>query len=115
VAPRGFTPDPERLYEVSRDGKPYTFDPDPPGFVEALELRARRWWVAAVLLNAASMGVAAGGAMIGPRVLAAWLGILPILTAPLLLVAPILRRRGSRAPRRIHRSRPDRFPPPEMP
>lgn len=115
MGPAGFIPDPERLYEVGRDGRPYTIDPGPPGAAEELELRARRWWVAAVILNAASMGAAAGAAMIAPRILAAWLGMLPLLTAPLLLVAPLLRRRGRRTARRIHRSRPDRFPPPELP
>jgi hypothetical protein len=115
LSPAGFTPDPSRLYEVGRDGRPYTLDPDPPGALEALNTRARRWWVAAVLLNALTMGVAAGAAMLVSRSVAAWFGILPILTAPMLLVSPIMRRRGLRSPRRIHRSRPEDFPPPEMP
>ncbi|MFH5925255.1 hypothetical protein [Roseomonas xinghualingensis] len=115
MCPAGFTPDPDRLYEVGRDGRPYTYDPGLSGAGERLELRARRWWVTAILLNAASMGVAAGAAMLTPRGVAAWLGILPIVTAPLLLVSPILRRRALRAPRRIHRRRPDRFPPPDLP
>jgi hypothetical protein len=111
----GFTPDSERLYEVGRDGRPYTLDPAPPGAEEALEIRARHWWVGAVLVNAITMGLAAGAAMLAPRMLAAWLGVLPLLTAPLLLVAPLIRRRGIRTPRRVHRQRPDRFPPPELP
>lgn len=115
MGPAGFRPDPERLYEVGRDGRPYTVSPGPPGAAEALEVRARRWWIAAVLLNAGSMGVAAGAAMIAPRILAAWLGLLPLVTAPLLLVAPLLRRRGVRRARQVHRSRPHRFPPPELP
>jgi predicted cobalt transporter CbtA len=92
---------------------PYTIDPEPPGAAEALETRARRWWVASVLANAASMGTAAAGAMFGPRMVAAWLGLLPILTAPLLLVAPALRRFGRRRQKHLHRDRPGRFPPPQ--
>jgi len=109
-----FNPDPERLYEVGRDGLPYTLDPEPAGATEALEQHARRWWVGAILMNAATMGLAAGAALLGTRVIAAWFGILPILTAPLLLVAPALRRRGSRRLRRVHRSRPRDFPPPQI-
>lgn len=108
----GFVPDPDRLYEVGRDGRPYTLAPEPPGAAERLELRARRWWVGSILANAAAMGVAAGAVLLGSRVLAAWLGILPILTAPLLLVAPLLRRLAPRRLRRVHRRRPRDFPPP---
>ncbi|MCR0981287.1 hypothetical protein [Roseomonas populi] len=110
--PGGFTPDPGRLYEVGRDGRPYTRDPLPSGALELLEARARRWWVGAVLINAVAAGVAAAAAMLAPRAVAAVLGFLPILAAPLLLVAPILRRRGLRTRRRVHRSRPEEFPPP---
>ncbi|MBB5693659.1 hypothetical protein [Muricoccus pecuniae] len=115
MSPAGFTPDPARLYEVGRDGRPYTLEPEKPGSAEALEALGRRWWTAAVLLNAVAMGVAAGGALLGPRVLAAWLGLLPLLTAPLFLVAPWLRRRALRRGRRVHRSRPPDFPPPSPP
>ncbi|WP_338662529.1 hypothetical protein VQH23_20535 [Pararoseomonas sp. SCSIO 73927] len=108
----GFTPDPGRLYEVGRDGRPYTSDPLPPGALEALEAHVRRWWVAAVMANAAAAGFAASAAILAPRGFAAWAGILPILTAPLLLIPSVLRRRGLRTRRRIHRSRPEDFPPP---
>ncbi|MBI0538059.1 hypothetical protein D9599_21080 [Roseomonas sp. KE2513] len=111
----GFVPDPARLYEVGRDGLPYTVEPEAPGAAVALETRARRWWVGAILANAAAMGVAAGAAMLGSRLLAAWLGILPILTAPLLLVAPLLRHFVPRRLRRFHRRRPEDFPPPPSP
>lgn len=111
----GFVPDPERLYEVGRDGLPYTLSPEPPGAAAVLEVRARRWWVAAILANGAAMGIAAGAVMLGSRVLAAWLGILPLLTAPLLLVAPLLRRFAPRRLRRVHRRRPGEFPPPPSP
>ena len=107
-----FHPDPARLYEVGPDGRPYTFDPEPPGAAEIVATRARRWWVGSILANAAAMGLAAGAVMLGSRALAAWFGILPILTAPLLLVAPMLRRLGLRRQRRVHRSRPGAFPPP---
>ncbi|SHJ63878.1 hypothetical protein SAMN02745194_03022 [Roseomonas rosea] len=115
MAAAGFSPDPGRLYEVGRDGRPYTIHPDPPGAAEAREALVRRWWIGAVLLNAAAMGLAAGSAWLTPRGVAAWLGILPLLTAPVLLVAPLLRRRGIRTPRRVHRHRPREFPPPDGP
>jgi hypothetical protein len=115
LGPGGFTPDPGRLYEVGRDGRPYTLDPVPPGAVQAREALARRWWIAAVLLNAVTTGLAAGAALLAPRGVAALFGILPVLTAPLLLVAAILRRRGLRPVRRIHRKRPEDFPPPGLP
>ncbi|MBP0445985.1 hypothetical protein J8J14_14505 [Roseomonas sp. SSH11] len=111
----GFTPDPGRLYEVGRDGRPYTLEPELPGAAEARERRVRRWWVCAVLLNGISMGAAAAAVFLLPRSAAAWFGVLPLLSAPLLLVPPLIRRRGLGPPRRIHRRRPDGFPPPELP
>ena len=114
MRPGGFVPDPRRLYDVGRDGRPYTVEPIPPDAAERLTVLIRRWWAASVLANAAAMGIAAGAAMLAPRLLAAWFGLLPIMTAPLLLVAPILRKRGARASRRVHRSRPGGFPPPDL-
>ena len=115
LSPAGFNPDPDRLYEVGRNGVPYTLAPTPPEAARALEARIRRWWTGALMVNATVMGIAAGGVLLGTRAMAAWLGLLPVLTAPLLLVAPILRRRGARPARRTHRRRPGDFPPPAGP
>ncbi|WP_426957888.1 hypothetical protein [Muricoccus radiodurans] len=112
AAPLIFTPDPDRLYEVGRDGSPYTLDPRAPGADTELETRARRWWIAAVLVNSASMGFAAAAAMLGGQAVAAWVGLVPILTAPLLLMPYLVRRRGGRRARHVHRTRPTHFPPP---
>ena len=109
----GFSPDPGRLYEVGRDGRPYTLHPDPPGAAEAREALIRRVWVGSVLLNAMTMGIATASAWLAPRGVAAWLGVLPLLTAPALLAAALLRRRPLKAPRRVHHRRPSDFPPPD--
>ncbi|MFT8245640.1 hypothetical protein [Roseomonas sp. BN140053] len=70
----------------------------------------RRWWVAAVLLNAAVAAVVTLGVALLPRAATVWLGFLPILSAPLLIVAPWLsRHRPGRG--RVHRVRPGEFPP----
>jgi len=98
---------------VGRDGRPYTIGSLPPGAAEALDRRIRRWWAAAILLNAAATGVAAGAVMLAPRGVAAWAGLLPLMSLPLLLIAPLLRRRAARPPRRVHRRRPGDFPPPD--
>lgn len=96
---------------MGRDGVPYTLSPTDPGAGDALERRARRWWIAAILANALTTGIAAA-AVLGPRAGAAWAGLLPLLTAPLLLVPFLLRRRGGRRARSAHRARPDAFPRP---
>ncbi|WP_376092441.1 hypothetical protein ACE7GA_23650 [Roseomonas sp. CCTCC AB2023176] len=90
---------------------PYTLSEVEPGSEEAVERSARRWWVAALLVNALTTGIAAA-AVLGPRNGAAWAGLLPILTAPMLLIPIALRQRGRRRARSIHRARPKRFPRP---
>lgn len=69
----------------------------------------RLWWMAAVAANMASMGVAAGSyIMLGIRA-AALMGLLVMLTVPLLAVAPFLDWRRQRAARHWHLTRPGRF------
>ncbi len=94
---------------MAPDGTPYTLAA--PDAAAMLERAARRWWVGAVLANAVAMGVAAA-ATLGPRAAAAWAGLLPLLTLPLLAVPALLRRRAGRLARRPHRMRPDSFPAP---
>ncbi|UFN48257.1 hypothetical protein LPC08_19915 [Roseomonas sp. OT10] len=79
---------------------------DPVG-VEARRRRALRWWWVALLLNLAAAGIAGLGFVLLPRTASAWLGLLPLATAPLVVLAPLLghgRRRRTR-----HRSRPRGF------
>lgn len=85
-----------------------------PARAEATLSAARRWWVAAVGLNALAAGVAGLGAALLPASAAAWLGLVPLATAPALLVPPALewrargggkrrRRRAAAVARRVAR------------
>lgn len=55
----------------------------------------------------ASAGMAAAAFVLLPRGVSAWFGLLPVATAPLLVLAPLL---GHGRRRRVrHRARPARF------
>lgn len=108
-APPPFAINPDRLYEVREDGRVYTEEkpglPEAAGRVQAVRL----WWMGAVAANVASMGAAAGSyIMLGMRA-GALMGLLVMLTVPLLAVAPLLDWRRQRAARRWHAARPRRF------